>query len=414
MTVSPAVRLKYLVEINCDSLPEDTPADAEFRYIDISTCGRGRLEAEPEMMRFADAPSRARRRVRQGDTIISTVRTYLRAAWPVVGPTDDLVVSTGFVVLSPRPGLDARFLGWVAQSDLLIEEIVARSVGVSYPAINGLQVGDLAVPVPDLVEQRAIADYLEAETARIDSLMGAKQEVLDLLAERRDAVVAALIAKMPEASPRSNLPWLRAVPAHWPSVSLGKFADVFNGSTPHREESVPGDIPWTTSGDIDQGVITQPTAYISEDVQHASGLRIAPSGSIVVGLVGQGRTRGLAAQLAISTTLNQNLAAICPRDDRLDPTFVGLLLALAYDDLRNGGRGGNQAALNCEMVKAYRIPLPPREEQHQLVERVMAERARDEAMASLLTRSVDLLRERRQALITAAVAGQLEIPGVPA
>ena len=144
-------------------------------------------------MRFGDAPSRARRRVQPGDTIISTVRTYLRAVWPVVGATDDLVVSTGFVVLSPRPGLDARFLGWLAQSDLVIEEVVARSVGVSYPAINGLDVGELAVPVPSLHAQRAIAAYLDAETAAIDALLTARRHMLELLEERLDGFITATL-----------------------------------------------------------------------------------------------------------------------------------------------------------------------------------------------------------------------------
>ena len=412
MRAWPRVPLKHVVDINRRVLPENTPPDTEFRYIDISTCGRGRLEAEPQSMRFADAPSRARRLVRQGDTIISTVRTYLRAVWPVAGPADDLVVSTGFAVLSPRGQLDPRFLGWVAQSDLVIAEIVARSVGVSYPAINGLEVGELQVPVPDLAVQRAIADFLDAETGHIDSLIGRKREVLDLIAQRRTSLVTALVARGRGATPRADLPWLTAVPSSWPSVPLGLLADVFNGSTPQRDEGDGGDIPWTTSGEIDQGVITVPTAYISEEARRAHGLRIAPAGSIVVGLVGQGRTRGLRARLGISTTLNQNLAAICPRDDRLDSSYVGLLLGLAYDDLRNGGRGGNQAALNCEMIKAYRIPVAPRDEQARLVEEFTVEVTRDGAMAALLTKSIEDLLERRQALITAAVNGQVKVPGV--
>src|SRR5204862_363655 len=87
-------------------------------------------------------PETSRRLVHPGDTIVSTVRTYLRAVWPVTERTDDLVVSTGFAVLSPRSQLNPGFLGWSAQSDALIEEIVARSVGVSYPAITAGEIGD--------------------------------------------------------------------------------------------------------------------------------------------------------------------------------------------------------------------------------------------------------------------------------
>ena len=124
-------RLKYLVAINPRSLPEQSPVDLAIQYLDIGAVGRGVLVAEPEITTFGIAPSRARRLVSEGDTIVSTVRTYLRAVWPVRGDTNDLVVSTGFVVLSPGSLLDSRYLGWVAQSDVVIEEVVARSVGVS-------------------------------------------------------------------------------------------------------------------------------------------------------------------------------------------------------------------------------------------------------------------------------------------
>ena len=96
-------RLKYVVAINSRSLPEQTPSDLGIRYLDIGAVGRGALVAEPEVTTFGDAPSRARRLVAEGDAIVSTVRTYLRAVWPVRGDTDGLVVSTGFVVLSPGP-----------------------------------------------------------------------------------------------------------------------------------------------------------------------------------------------------------------------------------------------------------------------------------------------------------------------
>ena len=122
-------------------------------------------------MTFAEAPARARRLVQSGDTIVSTVRTYLRAVWPVQGETGDLIVSTGFAVLSPGPRLDCRYLGWVAQSDPVIEEIVARSVGVSYPAINGSEIGDIPVQgetVPEIKEtvQRAYAGIEQAMAKR--------------------------------------------------------------------------------------------------------------------------------------------------------------------------------------------------------------------------------------------------------
>lgn len=179
--------------INRRALREDTPPDLEFRYIDIGTVGHGVLVTEPELMAFADAPSRARRLLRRGDTIVSTVRTYLRAIWPVKGEPADLIASTGFAVLSPGPQIDPRFLGWWTQSDVCVEEIVARSVGVSYPAINATELGNLTIDLPSLPEQREIADFLDAETARVDALVEKNMAMLDLLTERRQALITAAV-----------------------------------------------------------------------------------------------------------------------------------------------------------------------------------------------------------------------------
>lgn len=187
------IPLKHLVQINERVLPETTDPGREIRYVDIGSVGRGRLVKQPKRMRFADAPSRARRLVSPGDTIVSTVRTYLRAVWPVGGDIADLVVSTGFAVLTPT-GIDPGYLSWWVLSDTFIEEVVARSVGVSYPAISALELGDLHVHLPALAEQRAIADHLDVEAGRIDSIISKTHRTIELFAKRRQALITAAVA----------------------------------------------------------------------------------------------------------------------------------------------------------------------------------------------------------------------------
>lgn len=109
--------------------------------------------------------------VRSGDTLVSTVQTYLKAIATVPQAPDNLIASTGFCVIRPCEEIDAAFLGWVMRSEPLVGEIVARSVGVSYPATNASEVVKLEVPLPDLDTQRRIAAYLADKTARIDALI---------------------------------------------------------------------------------------------------------------------------------------------------------------------------------------------------------------------------------------------------
>jgi type I restriction enzyme S subunit len=188
-----STRLKHVVRINPEILGEDTPADREFRYIDIGATGRGKLETEPVRMTFAEAPSRARRVLAPGDTIISTVRTYLRAVWTLTTRDRDLVGSTGFACLRPSARIDAAFLGWLAQSDAVVEEVVARSVGVSYPAINPAAIGMIKVALPSMARQRAIAEYLDREAANIDALIEKLGRELQVLRERRQALITAAV-----------------------------------------------------------------------------------------------------------------------------------------------------------------------------------------------------------------------------
>jgi hypothetical protein len=124
--------LKRACAINKDVLSEDTPADYEIAYVDIGNVDSlGNLLSE-QTMRFENAPSRARRRVRHGDTIISTVRTYLRAIAFMEAPPENRVVSTGFAVLRPSTGIEPRFLWRVVQSSEFVDAVFSHSEGIGY------------------------------------------------------------------------------------------------------------------------------------------------------------------------------------------------------------------------------------------------------------------------------------------
>lgn len=134
------LRLKYLSSVNDEALSESMPPDYEMIYVDISSVDSVKGIIRKEQYFFEDAPSRARRRVRDGDTIISTVRTYLKSIAPIVNAEMNLIVSTGFAVVRPKFKIESRFLSFVLRSSYVVEMIVSRSVGVSYPAINASEI----------------------------------------------------------------------------------------------------------------------------------------------------------------------------------------------------------------------------------------------------------------------------------
>lgn len=153
-------RLKHVATINDEPLSEETDPDHELQYVDIGNVDSSGTVHEIANYRFADAPSRARRVVRDGDVIISTVRTYLQAIAPIQKPPENMIVSTGFAVVRPRRNrITAEFCKYVLREPRFLAEVEMRSVGVSYPAINASDLGDIQVSITDLCTQRAIADY---------------------------------------------------------------------------------------------------------------------------------------------------------------------------------------------------------------------------------------------------------------
>jgi type I restriction enzyme S subunit len=177
--------IKYLCTLNSRVLSESTPPETEFNYIDIGSVNSDGTWTASEPMIFREAPSRARRILADGDVLISTVRTYLRAIAHIEKVNGFLICSTGFAVLSAGKTVDPRFMAYWARSEFFVDEVVSRSVGVSYPAINASDIGNLPLPVLSLSEQCAIATFLDRKTSKIDALIAKNERLIELLQEKR-------------------------------------------------------------------------------------------------------------------------------------------------------------------------------------------------------------------------------------
>ncbi|RLD05858.1 MAG: restriction endonuclease subunit S, partial [Chloroflexi bacterium] len=188
-------RLKNIADINSEVLPETTDPNFELQYVDISNVDSRGMILDAQDMRFEDAPSRARRIVRHGDTIISTVRTYLKAIAFIENPPNNLIVSTGFAVLRAHEGIDPKYLFALAMCEPFVETVMANSVGVGYPAISPTVLACLPTWLPPLPEQRAIAAFLDRETAKIDALAAKKERLVELLKEKRTALISHAVTK---------------------------------------------------------------------------------------------------------------------------------------------------------------------------------------------------------------------------
>ena len=178
-------RLKNWLDVNERVLSEDTDPEYTFGYLDIGSVETGRLAARPERFRFGDSPSRARRVVRSGDTVVSTVRTYLKAVWHAEDVGAELIASTGFAVLTPRSGVLPKFVNYVCQSDPFTNRVTAESVGIAYPTISEARLGTFEVCVPPCSEQAAIVRFLDHADRHIRRYIRAKEKLITLLEEQK-------------------------------------------------------------------------------------------------------------------------------------------------------------------------------------------------------------------------------------
>ncbi len=221
-------RLKHVSTVNDDVLSEATHPRHTFEYIDIGSVNSNGVISHCETIEFADAPSRARRKLHEGDVLVSTVRTYLRAIASVDSHHQHSIASTGFAVVRPR-SIDHRFVGYFLRSSYFVDSVVARSVGVSYPAINPTELQGISVACPPKIEQRAIANYLDAATGRIDALVEKKQRLVELLAERRQAIITQAVTNGLNhgvAMRDSGIEWLGEIPEHWEVKRLKHVATI--------------------------------------------------------------------------------------------------------------------------------------------------------------------------------------------
>lgn len=186
-------RLKFVCSCNDDVLPEDTDPNEVIEYVDISSVSLTTGIAKTEEILFEKAPSRARRRVKDGDTIISTVRTYLKAIAPIRAPALNLIVSTGFAVIRPLVNLIPAFTSYFLQAQGFVQSVVAHSVGVSYPAIAPTDLMTLSFCLPPQEEQIAIAAFLDQKTGQIDALIHKAEDAVAKLEEYRLAVITAAV-----------------------------------------------------------------------------------------------------------------------------------------------------------------------------------------------------------------------------
>ena len=270
--------------------------------------------------------------------------------------------------------------------------------------------------LPPLDEQRRIAGFLDAETTRIDALFSSQCQARQLLLQRREAgVFNAVTGGGTTDDVPSKLVWASSLPATWQSVKLGHFARMGSGHTPSRSRPewwVDCSIPWITTGEVSQvrddrrEILTETRERISEIGLANSAAELHPKGTVVLCRTA---SAGYSAVMGRDMATSQDFVTWSCGPE-LDPFFLlWCLRAMRSDLLGRLAMGSTHKTIYVPDLQMLRIPLPPLPEQCLIVESVRAANSAIDDTIDAIDRQLTLLAERRQALITAAVTGQIDV-----
>ncbi|MBF6617458.1 MAG: restriction endonuclease subunit S [Candidimonas sp.] len=269
---------------------------------------------------------------------------------------------------------------------------------------------------PPLPEQLCIAAQLDRETARIDALIEKKTRFIELLREKRQALITHAVTKGLDPNVKmkdSGVEWLGEVPEHWIVSPLKQLVRFRSGGTPSKDnlEFWNGDIPWASAKDLKQEVLADTIDHLHQSAIESGAASLVPSGSILVVVRGMILARLFpVVETLVPMAINQDLKALVPFE-KLNSRYLAHLLrgssAESLSRLEEAGHGTK--ALRMENWVSIELPVPPLREQLAIIEMLDIQTARLDSLADKTERSIDLLKERRSALITAAVTGQIDL-----
>lgn len=403
-------KLKYVASSNDEILSESTSNDYEFRYVDIGSVSLQDGIESYQNCEYGSAPSRARRIVRKGDVIISTVRTYLKAI-AKVQDDNNVIVSTGFTVVRPQL-IDAGFLSYFLSSHYFVETVSSKSVGISYPAINAGELMSIPILLPANNEQKNIAVYLDRKTAQIDRLITDKENLIELLKEERQSIISEAVTKGLDPSvpmKDSGVEWLGEIPAHW-TASPAKAL-----FTQSKETVRYGDEQLTASQK--HGILAQQdymerenSKIVLADKGLESWKHVEPNDFIISLRSFQG---GIEISY-VSGCITWHYIVLKTQEGVYPDYFKWLFKSPRYIQALQRTANFIRDGQDLRFTNFIQVPLPTLslDEQRDIAVHLNTKTTKIDEVISIAQTQITLLKEYRQAVISEAVTGKYIVPAL--
>ncbi len=346
-----------------------------------------------------------------GDVIIGMDGDFNVARWR----GQPALLNQRLCCLRARSDADSAFVAYVLPLPLRMINDRTHSTTVKHLSSNSVRKIRIGAPVG--TEQRAIAAFLDCETARIDGLVERKERLIELLQEKRTALITHAVTRGLDLNvpmKDSGVEWLGEIPEHWGPARLWRLCNATSGATPAKENPVywNGEIPWVSPKDMKRRVIVTSEDLITRQALDETGIKLITPQVVLIVVRGMILAHSFpVAVTSVSVTINQDMKAL-RLIDGIDTIYfawaldglAGGIIATVVEEAAHGTR-----AIRMDQWRNVVVPLPPHSEQRAIAAFLDRETAKIDTLIGKIRRAVDLLRESRTALISAAVTGKIDI-----
>lgn len=310
----------------------------------------------------------------------------------------------------------SEYLYWVLHSGAFVNFIDFTRTGTTISHLYQNVFVEFSFPIPKIEEQQAIAAFLDCETARIDALIEKKQRQIELLQEKRAALVSHAVTKglNPNVMMKdSAIEWLGEIPEPWGSSKMKYLVTIVGGGTPAKSEEGfwSGSIPWISPKDMGPMNLFDAQDHITSEAVDNSSTKIIQPGAVLIVVRSGILRRALPVGInRVEVSLNQDMKALIPKKNLLAEFLAYLIKGLPEALLSLWKKTGTTVeSLEYELIVATELPLPDIFEQRAIITFLDHETARIDELITKVQRSIDLLYEYRISLITAAVTGKIDV-----
>ena len=344
-------KLGKVGEIDKKSLNSNTDKEYEFDYISLSDVDSDQFSIKTSKQKFKNAPSRARRIVKKGDVLLSTVRPNLEGFTIIRDEVKDLIASTGFAVITSKNELHNEYLFNFLFSNIIKRQFHKLLVGSNYPAINSSDVKNLKIPLPPLQEQKKIADCLSTW----DSAIEKQSALINALTQRKKALMQQLLTG------KKRLPGFSG---EWKEVKLGEIGEIQTGNTPSKLESENwnGEYYWCTAEDMKSKYVNNTAQKLTK--KGWSLARTVKANSILVTCIA---SIGINAITNVECSFNQQINSITPNEN-FSTEFIYYLMNNSKENLLKYAGAGALPMLNKNTFSSIKFKFPTLSEQTAIAE----------------------------------------------